>query len=171
MRDYIKNLYGDFGRFYRFLKPTNQMSTDPNMRSKIMKTRLSFFRALNPNSKNSGIAYIPDHKFYEIRETEMQDDTVGESIRKTFYRNDLNFFEGIEATCNILMGDHYDLDCNKHGQKGVLDYLIFPLIARKLIADTYLKEREKSYLTKLRESGTETIPTQLQFLNLIKRLD
>ena len=33
------------------------------------------------------------------------------------------------------MGDHYDL---QGGKKGVLDYLIFPLIARKLWADIVL---------------------------------
>jgi uncharacterized protein involved in cysteine biosynthesis len=33
--------------------------------------------------------------------------------------------------------------------KGVLDYFLFSLVARKLISDSYLPEREKSFCTNL----------------------
>ncbi len=108
---------------------------------------LSFFRALNPTSEDSGIVYClaGDHPCQGL---EMIDSTVFENIRAAF-KKDLDYFSGLSATYNILIGHHYDLHLRGHvdskgGSKGALDYLIFPLIARKLIADTYLDERSEN---------------------------
>ena len=115
---------------------------------------LSFFRALNPASANSGITYCLAKDLYfknlPCQGQEMLDYTVGEVIQRYFDSN-LGFLSGMVATFNILVGGHYDLQLigaydAKGGTKGVLDYLIFPLVARKLIADTYLSERQESCL-------------------------
>ena len=92
---------------------------------------LSFFRALNPASKNSGITYYLPDPSKDLQGREMIDLTVSENISDA-WSSKLNF---LSATFNIIMGDHYDL---QGGKKGVLDYLIFPLIARKLWADIVL---------------------------------
>lgn len=108
---------------------------------------LSFFRALNPTSKDSGIVYCLA-RGNSCQGTEMIDRTVAENVR-TAFNSDLDYFSGLSATYNVLVGQHYDLylqgrNDSKGGAKGTLDYLIFPLIARKLIADTYLDERRES---------------------------
>ncbi len=128
----------------------------------------SFFQALNPLSTQSGIKYSlgkiyyvapqrggfisPDAKEWQFvskqfpcQGQEMIDATLSESIRAAIH-DDLNFIEGIITTFNILVGDHYDINLkgwndNKGGAKGVFDFLILPLLARKLIADTFLAER------------------------------
>lgn len=105
---------------------------------------LSFFRALNPTSKESGIVYCLAG-FSTCQGKEMIDHTVTENVRYAFNRN-LDYFSGLDATFEILVGDHYDLYLNGNGAKGVLDYLIFPLVSRKLIADTYLQEKMESYI-------------------------
>lgn len=71
---------------------------------------------------------------------EMIDATLAESINKAIH-SDFNVIEGIVATFNIIVGGHYDVNAVgrnncKGGAKGVLDFLILPLLARKLIADT-----------------------------------
>lgn len=112
---------------------------------------LSFFRALNPISENSGIVYslAPD---YDCHRQEMLDVSVWESIRNAFNK-DLGYLEGLQATYNILVGEHYDLKLKGKdgagngpmgGAKGILDFFILPLVARKLIADTFLDERQDS---------------------------
>lgn len=128
---------------------------------------LSFFQALNPLSIQSGIKYSLAKEYYRAQvdiyiphikddplirsqdfpcqNQEMIDATVSESIRAAIH-NDANFIEGIITTFNILIGGHYDLrlngrNDNKGGAKGILDFLILPLLARKLIADTFLPER------------------------------
>lgn len=110
----------------------------------------SFFRALNPTSKNSGIVYCLARN-NPCQGTEMIDSTVSVNVR-TAFNSDLDYFSGLTATYNILVGQHYDLylrgrNDSQGGAKGALDYLIFPLIARKLIADTYLDERRESVLS------------------------
>ena len=80
----------------------------------------------------------------------MLDLTVGECIADAFKR-DLDFLSGLNATYNILVGRHYELflegrEDNKGGKKGALDYLILPLVARKLISDSRLNERRTSGL-------------------------
>jgi hypothetical protein len=112
--------------------------------------KLSFFRALNPASKHSGITYCLAKDWFgqplPFQGQEMEDITVLENIRKAF-NQDLSFFDAINATFDILLGNHYDRYLQGHGNKGALDFLILPLIARKLIADTYLTENTNSTFT------------------------
>lgn len=105
----------------------------------------SFFRALNPTSRNSGIVYCLAGK-EPCQGKEMLDATVGDNIHNAFKNNGVGFLSILETTFNIIVGDHFDLNLkgqftNQGGAKGVLDFLIFPLLARKLIADTFLHER------------------------------
>lgn len=107
----------------------------------------SFFRAINPASRYSGIQYsLATGR--NCNGKEMLDEYVSHNLIKAL-TDDLNFFEGIAATYEILVGTHYDIpikgrdDC-KGGAKGLLDYIIWPLVARKLIADSYLDERKSA---------------------------
>lgn len=112
---------------------------------------LSFFRALNPTSKNSGIIYCKgNHKHYRYAQ-EIVDYTVEETFRHAtmFPRN---FLGDLELVFEILVGRHFNLKSRTHhlmgdNGKGLLDFLILPLIARKLIADTYVEERKDSFIT------------------------
>lgn len=112
---------------------------------------LSFSRALNPLSENSGIIYrlAPGRT---CQDQEMLDNTVIQNISAAFWNNDLNFFPALKETFEILLGNHFDIslkggyDC-RGGSKGALDFFIFPLVARKLIADTFLEERQNSSFT------------------------
>lgn len=101
----------------------------------------SFFHALNPVKKNSGITYCLLKPHHPLQGKEMLDATVGSSIH-TAFKSDLNFLSGLNATFNILVGEHFDLSGKGSSAKGVLDFLILPLLARKLIADTCLPERQ-----------------------------
>lgn len=123
----------------------------------------SFFRALDPTSKNSGIIYSLAGS-HPCQGTEMIDQTVIENIRHAL-NSDLGYFSALNATYNIIVGQHFDLYLqgkknSKGGAKGVLDFLIFPLIARKLIADTYLDERSESGFANLL-AWTVAIPLEL----------
>ena len=112
---------------------------------------LPFFCGLNPMSKSSGVEFI----WTTIKETNQDimmpmnngvnetvvrlllDITVFENICLKFRKN-MNYIDGLRATFDILVGDHYEfktlnLDANRVGAKGLLDYLIFPLIVRKII--------------------------------------
>lgn len=122
---------------------------------------LSFWRALNPTSKNSGITNYCNPR----KNPELIDYTVTENINR--HRN----VDSLTATFHVLLGQHYlthimpgDAAVAHHylksaitvndgvaifAAKGVLDYLIFPLVARKLINDSFLPEREKSFYTNL----------------------
>ncbi|MDP1603703.1 MAG: hypothetical protein Q8M03_10610 [Legionella sp.] len=118
--------------------------------TKFNQTSLSFFRALNPSSINSGIVYCLAGN-NPCQGKEMIDSTVGNNISRVF-KSDLDFLSGLNATFNILVGEHFDLFLkgrhnNQGGAKGVLDFLILPLLARKLIADTYLDEQKENTFT------------------------
>jgi hypothetical protein len=106
-----------------------------------MSLKLSFWRALNPCSQNSGIIYSLTPKKSKYRATEMMDVTITQSIENAFY-NGRGIIAGIWRTFDVLMGDHYDLRIKGYGKKGVLDVLIFPLLARRLLADCFLPERK-----------------------------
>lgn len=116
------------------------------MKQSTTREQWSFFRALNPASSRSGITYrlAGDSP---CQNEEMIDTLVSENIANAWHSR-LDLKSALNATYDILMGEHYDLylhgrnDC-RGGAKGVLDYLIFPLVARKLIADFYLD----SYIT------------------------
>ena len=113
------------------------------MRKITTHKKFSFFRALNPASCNSGVTYRFGGSDDPCQGKEMIDSLVSENIYKAWNSN-LDFQSALYATYDILMGDHYDLyfhgqnDC-RGGSKGALDYLIFPLVARKLIADFYFE--------------------------------
>ncbi len=142
---------------------------------------LSFFQALNPVATQSGIKYSLAKEYYSdqlnifrvlplilsqdfpCQNQEMIDATLSESIRAAIH-NDVNFIEGIITTFNILVGGHYDLrlkgrNDNNGGAKGVLDFLILPLLARKLIADTFLPERTNILMNAL--AWTVALPIEI----------
>lgn len=114
----------------------------------LVKTKLRpilpFFRALNPASNYSGI------NNHHRENKEIFDNTVSEKIKKDFYSNN-DLMDAFCATFDILMGNHYlirDKQISEgqeknntdefygKGSKGVLDYLIFPLLSRKLFWDS-----------------------------------
>lgn len=101
---------------------------------------LPFFRALNPCSKHSGISYKLAH-YSPCQGKEMLDSTVTEHFNQLFEKK-LEFISKLNAIYCLLVGEHYDLflkgreDC-KGGAKGLLDFAIFPLLSRKLIAETF----------------------------------
>lgn len=103
----------------------------------------TFFRALNPLSKKSGVIYTS----FEHNQSEMIDLTICENIRR-LSKKDFDFFEALAATYEAIVGNHYDLttkdeDDNTQGAKGVLDLFIFTLLSRKLITDYFSKDRHK----------------------------
>lgn len=112
---------------------------------------LPFFCGLNPMSKSSGVEFIWTTieginqdimmpRIDGVNETDVRlllDITVFEHICLKFRKN-MNYIDELRATFEILVGDHYEfktlnLDANRVGAKGLLDYLIFPLIVRKII--------------------------------------
>lgn len=99
---------------------------------------LPFFRALNPISNHSGINYAGP----EGHDREMVDASVDECISFAFRHND-SFKSAISSAYSIIVGCHYalnfeNLEEERRGSKGILDFLIFPLIARKLMADAFM---------------------------------
>lgn len=92
----------------------------------------SFFRALNPTEKHTGFFYD------DFRDgcIEMVDRTILENIRYKYISND-SYVSHIIGIFDILMGDHYEIIGRHNGSaplaKGILDFLIFPLVARSLI--------------------------------------
>ena len=57
------------------------------------------------------------------------------------WKSDLNF---LSATYNIIIGTHYPF--KGQGKKGALDYLIFPLVARKLFMDAVQEDCSIGYV-------------------------
>lgn len=118
---------------------------------------MEFLKALNPIETRSGIMYRLNEKQMEINpelhDTEMTDATVVDILklapemhaRGTF----LDYSKLVSYTYNVIMGSHYDANLLGVGSKGLLDFLIFPLLARKLMADTKLEEREESHLVNI----------------------
>lgn len=58
-----------------------------------------------------------------------------------------NLWMQLLDTYHVLVGDHYDLQLKGHGRKGVLDVLIFPVIARRLIA--FASDHENYFLLRI----------------------
>lgn len=136
----------------------------------------TFFRALNPLSKRSGINSLHNSMF-SFSSSELRDSLAHETI-KIQWEKDLFWYETIDATYMCLIGDHYEntdvhpkkslfekiisvvirpqiifvfiaeelyLSTKKQqGSKGVLDFLIFPLLSRKLISDARSEERKNT---------------------------
>jgi hypothetical protein len=87
---------------------------------------ISFFQALNPASKNSGVLY-PSHVVdQDYLGKEIIDSTVSENISR-------DFAPGFIYVFDILVGTHYSFGYLGQCSKGVLDYLIFPLVSRKIL--------------------------------------
>jgi hypothetical protein len=86
----------------------------------------SLFNTLNPTSKHTGFIY----EDFIDGTAEMVDLTVSEHLDYTRNQN------LVGRIFDILVGDHYYLlspHDSPRTSKGVLDFLIFPLIARALI--------------------------------------
>ncbi|MBA3536186.1 MAG: hypothetical protein H0T84_06215 [Tatlockia sp.] len=130
---------------------------------------LPFFRALNPASTYSGINNL------RRENKEVLDTTVSEQIKKDFHSKH-DFLDALCATFDILLGNHYKIrdqgfnsifdfmlgsdkkaqentnfseEFSGKGSKGLLDYLIFPLLSRKLFWDSQHKGKCIQALTLL----------------------
>ncbi len=106
--------------------------------------KLPFFHAMNPLSEKSGVYQI-DLDEGGCVGSEKIDETVSQSILNAM-NADLDIIGGIKATFDIIWGNHYSLSLEGKGAKGLLDLLILPLLARKLISDTCLAEHEETIL-------------------------
>lgn len=130
-----------------FFKALNPTSTESGINYTLAK--LTYFEPLRRRFAPDGMfdhMDVKDERCYKTRvypcqHKEMIDITLSEAIKKAIH-TDLNIIEGIIATFHIIVGSHYDMqlvgrnDC-KGGAKGILDFLILPLLARKLFADTF----------------------------------
>lgn len=101
----------------------------------------SYRRALNPLSDRSGI-YYSQARYSIFNHTEMRDKKVLEQINEA--RS--NGLIGLFTLFQLLYGDHYDLKIKGHGRKGIVDFLFFPLLARKLITDCYQHKQHSSLI-------------------------
>ena len=100
----------------------------------------SFFLALNPTSTLSGVyCNKPTKPFWEdSRYNQLHDLTVKKAIQAAWYKGPVGAVESVKQLYNILMGSHYEHRSGSRfrahdGSKGVLDFLIFPLLARKCV--------------------------------------
>lgn len=83
---------------------------------------MSFFEALDPGSKFANGKYkdkLVSDKFLDI------------------LKKELSFKDTLAQTFELVMGQHY-INASSYGQKGLLDYLILPLLARELFNNTVL---------------------------------
>ena len=149
------------------LENMDKISNDFTFRQIYTRIQLPFSRALRPTSWRSNIACSWVAKDKAWQDTNISDRLVTEGIEEAFDEN-LDFLLGLEATFDILVGCHYPEDtltgliCDT-GSKGVLDFLIFPLLARKLITDTRLNERDESYFINAL-AWTAAIPLEIMRL-------
>jgi hypothetical protein len=117
---------------------------------------LCFFEVpkfLNPCSKQSGVQYAADlddgqDGIHPLAGTGMVDLTLFESMQRVimatkYVEKDESFtyWERMCATWHIIMGNHYDSANAGQTSKGVLDFLIFPLVARKLFCECESEKR------------------------------
>lgn len=122
-------------------------------------SNLSF---LNPLSKNSGVKLSKYSITQPVKGADkIQDKTVVENVQHLYqdYQNtkkhhvrtgspDYGFFTEVRFTYQALTGLHYGVYTNLNepkeegvggiGAKGILDFLIFPLLARKLLWDSLI---------------------------------
>lgn len=118
-------------------------------------SHLSF---LNPLSKTSGVKLSKYARFKPVKGAEkIQDKTVVENVHILYeeYKKrgnridpDYGFFNEIGLTYKALTGLHYGVYTHLNerkeegvggiGAKGILDFLILPLIARKLLWDSLI---------------------------------
>lgn len=99
-------------------------------------TSATFFRGLNPMSEKSGIHYESTHaRGRSTGQSEMQDETLWNYISNAWKDKGTTAAQSIAVLNNAIMGHHYkqtDSSLEK-GNKGMLDFFFFPLVARKLI--------------------------------------
>lgn len=110
---------------------------------------LPFYRALNPRSTNSGIFYSLAFG-REYNYLEMKDHTVSYNFTRLYnaLKNSNSLYLKSKLVCDLILGNHYDIFLTGNGSKGLLDYSIFPLIARRLIADNF-KPDNKNFLRRV----------------------
>lgn len=125
----------------------------------IMGEAMSLF--FNPFSKHSGITHIVGSKNKLAGSQEISDRTIWENIIFQIEKAKSNV--GLDggyafAMLEVIIGSHYesfdvsDEEC----AKGILDLLIFPLIARKLLIDSFrFLEDENSYQFKEDENSDQ----------------
>jgi len=91
-----------------------------------------FFRSIDPTSEESGIKYSlwPGHNGQE-----MMDQLPMDYLKEALKRDHPSLFIRLMDTYEAIVGSHGGFG-STHGCKGFLDFLIFPLIARKIIGDT-----------------------------------
>lgn len=105
--------------------------------------RVSFWAALKPTAGASGVYYTSTG--YPSCTTQILDMGVLEYIAHA-WGSDSSYMVALSHTFNSIVGVHYDEPIGKKGSKGVLDFLIIPLFARKLIRDIELPGREDKML-------------------------
>jgi hypothetical protein len=122
---------------------------------------MNFLNFLNPLSQDSGVKFSKYTKIEHLEgANKIQDKTVIENyhIQYKIYQQarehnskvgggpDYGFFTEINYIFKVLTGVHYGVYLNEPkedgiggiGGKGILDFLIFPLIARKLLWDSLI---------------------------------
>ncbi len=88
----------------------------------------SFFRSLNPFSSKSGV-YYPSYSVDEtLNGKEIVDRTLSE-VTSSWKLSEID----ISSVFDFLIGHHYTMGYYCITSKGLLDFLIFPLISRKLL--------------------------------------
>lgn len=107
----------------------------------------NFWNALNPTSKNSEIDYFLSGD-YPAKGKQMIDRTVLETIHQNWNKKDVSTFEFLLL---VLIGNHYDImlkgrNSREGGNKGVLDFSIYPLFCRKLVADRFSPQAESNLI-------------------------
>lgn len=113
----------------------------------------TFFKFIHPLSKTSSIRYRWNHdrgvhEFLEpTPDTYREDKTVSQQLGDAFTTS-MSFSEAIDTTYELIVGNHYDNSLlgarGKELSKGVLDFTLLPLIARKLSADAFYIPEEMS---------------------------
>lgn len=106
---------------------------------------------LNPCSKQSGVKYASDlddgfDDPHPLAGKDMVDLTLFENMQRVmvmtkYSDKPLTYWMRMCATWTIIVGNHYDMAHIEQSSKGVLDFLMFPLLARKLMCDCELEER------------------------------
>lgn len=122
----------------------------------------SFFEALNPFSDKSGLESDPytTENYVNLESQALvtllaYDLTITENFEKGFnksiIKDELDFISDILMPFHLIVGSHYTSSPydERSGAKGILDILILPLLARKLIYDSYSEERKDANLTNI----------------------
>lgn len=106
-----------------------------------MKFFFDEWRFLNPHSESSGITYL----YYPGKNGEEMPDLRAFEVLEYVWKVSANrkFLLQLLHANLVIMGNHTAHGA-KCGTKGLLDYLLLPLIARKIIGDFLLQYKECS---------------------------